>query len=580
MHLYYLIFHPLISILYFQIFSIQLLKLLLLLDMVYFYFFIVSVNDSKPYNKVLIPDIRNKLINNTFPIIFLSNIIFLFLYYLYNIKKMDYCIIGAGPCGLTLAWILSKNNFKVTIIDRENDIGGCHRVRRVKDNNDNFFTEHGPRIYLSSFLNTIKWFRDMDMDFFKYFSKYNFNFSSIGDRSIKNIKFFELFWFGYESIRMIFNDLYSKQITCLDFMEKHNFSLDTIDYIDRICRLTDGVGSDKYTLFEFLQLINQNGLYSIYQPNKPNDIGIFHKIKSKLINNGVKFIFNTKINNIIVDKHDSNKISHITGLSKHNTFGLYANNFIFAIPPVNLVQIIQNNPFVKNSFGQFDIIKQWAHFNNYNIYVSITFHWNQNLQLPKVWGFPLSDWGIAYIVLSDYMTFDNQQSKTVISCCITKPEAISTNINKTIDQCSNQELINETFRQLKINFPNLQTPTKSFISPGDYKFNNKWLTKDTAYMMTTDIANHNPIQFASVMFNNLYSVGSHNRYSKYHFTSMESAVTNAIAVSSQLLNVNNKDNNNNNYMNDVILQPIPLIDNALVFVIAIICIVFLFFYYK
>lgn len=30
-----------------------------------------------------------------------------------------------------------------------------------------------------------------------------------------------------------------------------------------------------------------------------------------------------------------------------------------------------------------------------------------------------TDWGIAAIVLSDYMTFKESQSKTVISCAIT-----------------------------------------------------------------------------------------------------------------------------------------------------------------
>ena len=65
----------------------------------------------------------------------------------------DYLIVGAGPCGLALAWYLSKLNKKILIVEKENTIGGCHRVRRV----NGLFTEHGPRIYLDNYsLNFIR----------------------------------------------------------------------------------------------------------------------------------------------------------------------------------------------------------------------------------------------------------------------------------------------------------------------------------------------------------------------------------------------------------------------------------------
>ena len=60
----------------------------------------------------------------------------------------DYIIIGAGPCGLTLAHYLSRNNKKVLLIDMNDDIGGCHRVKRVNGR----LTEHGPRVYIDNYL--------------------------------------------------------------------------------------------------------------------------------------------------------------------------------------------------------------------------------------------------------------------------------------------------------------------------------------------------------------------------------------------------------------------------------------------
>lgn len=58
------------------------------------------------------------------------------------------------------------------------------------------------------------------------------------------------------------------------------------------------------------------------------------------------------------------------------------------------------------------------------------------------------------------------------------------------------------------------------------KFNDKWVSKDTAFMLTK--AGTGPCK--SSMFPNLYSVGPHNGRGNYAFTSMESAVENAIAL--------------------------------------------------
>jgi phytoene dehydrogenase-like protein len=62
-------------------------------------------------------------------------------------KYYDYVIIGGGPTGLTLALYLSKY-YKIAIIEKEDQIGGCHSVKRI----DGLFSEHGPRIYLDNYL--------------------------------------------------------------------------------------------------------------------------------------------------------------------------------------------------------------------------------------------------------------------------------------------------------------------------------------------------------------------------------------------------------------------------------------------
>ena len=65
-------------------------------------------------------------------------------------------------------------------------------------------------------------------------------------------------------VYFIFDPSYSRETTLTEYMNLHNFSEESRDYIDRLCRLTDGAGIKRYTLYEFFQLINQNIFYNIY----------------------------------------------------------------------------------------------------------------------------------------------------------------------------------------------------------------------------------------------------------------------------------------------------------------------------
>ena len=59
---------------------------------------------------------------------------------------MDYIIVGSGPSGLSLAYILSKNNYNVTLIEKDAQLGGSWKYEWI----DNYFTENSPRVLGSS----------------------------------------------------------------------------------------------------------------------------------------------------------------------------------------------------------------------------------------------------------------------------------------------------------------------------------------------------------------------------------------------------------------------------------------------
>lgn len=434
----------------------------------------------------------------------------------------DLVIVGGGPAGLALATYCSKMNKKIMIIEKEDDIGGCHRVRRIKHNDELIFTEHGPRIYSSSYLNLINLLKKMNVDFYDLFTPYNFTMSAIGGETLyTTLTNKELFYLFIEFVYLILNDSHGQDISMNSFTSEKNFKSTSVDMIDKLCRLTDGADINRYTLNEFLNLFNQQSLYKIYQPKLPNDIGLFNIWKTYLINNNVTFLLSSSVDKLILDK--SNEIKSVNVNGKLNIKG---KQFIIATPPLNLVKLLQSSDNL-NAFGD---IRAWSQNTAYIDYLSLTFHWDKKLSLPKVYGFPKSEWGIAYIVLTDYMKFNEQSSQTVISIAITITDKPN-HLNKTANQCSKDELINEVYNQLLYSYPNLPLPTLSILSPGvqyDY-MNKKWVSYDTAYINSS--LDQTKLPFNSNTINNLYNLGTHNGKSKYSFTSMEAAVSNALELS-------------------------------------------------
>jgi hypothetical protein len=477
-------------------------------------------------------------------------------------KIYDYIIVGSGPSGLALSWYLSKINKTVLLIDSQENIGGCHRVIRV----DGLLTEHGPRVYSDVYLNFIDLLNEMNIDFNDIFTLYSFDFSNIGDRTKLSLQFHEIFSFIYSFIRLIFNENYGKDISMKNFMDINSFSDGSRDYMERVCRLTDGAETTRYTLFQFLELINNQILYKLYQPKLPNDKGLFFLIENKLKETElVTFLLNHEVITINENQNLINSITVLNKLSKSSDI-YYGNKFILAIPPKPLYKLLSNSQKTKDAFGD---LEQWSEDNSYFDYIPITFHWKNKLELKKIWGFPASDWGLAFIILSDYMEFnDPKDYKTVISTCITFTDRKSLVTNKTVDESSINEIYSEVLRQLREAFPDIPEPDRMIISPQVYYdiTKKKWINIDTAFVVTTNSNQYLPFQ--SNIYSNLYNCGAQNGTSNYYFTSLETAIVNSKNLFNQLSS------------NKRQIKKYSKITNYIHYMIVIILIIFIYLFYK
>lgn len=444
--------------------------------------------------------------------------------------KYDLIIIGAGPSGLALSQCVSKLNKKILILEKESVIGGCHRVRRVNGQ----FTEHGPRIYSTTYKVFNKLLKEMNVEFKELFKEYNFTITEIGGQTVfTTLEWRELILFGIELFKLMINKNTGINISMEDFLRNNNFKEDSIEIIDRVCKLTDGGGLEKYTLNQFLQLFNQQILHTLYQPNKPLDEGLFKIWKEYLEKNGVEFSLNIEIEDI---KIDNGKIENIKIRKGNNNFIINGDKYVFAIPPKNLNEIVKKYD-IKNDWGD---LERFSKETEYIDYISVTFHWSKKLELNKIYGFPKTEWGLAYIVLTDYMEFKEENSKTVISTAVTITDRKSKNNNKTANECNKEELLKEMMYQLRQSFPEIPEPSISLISPGVIYDENekKWKSLDTAFISNSK---EGFLKYENNVIKNMYNLGTHNGNSYYKFTSMESAVSNSVALSKILYKeLNNK----------------------------------------
>lgn len=462
----------------------------------------------------------------------------------------DYIIIGAGPAGLTFATLANRND-KILIIEKDEVIGGCHKVNRQKYENEYYFCEHGPRVYMNNYVNFKMILNKMGVKFKDLFIRnkkttFKMLYNDVIKTNIFTIN--ENLSLMKEFFYLLLDPNYAKNLSMNEYLISNNFSEKAIDYINKTCRVIDGGDITKISLNSFLHVMNETLLYNTYQPIIPNDDGLFNIWKQYL--NHIHIKLNTMINKI--EETDS-----IITLTSNNGNKYYTKKLILAIPPENLNKILINSPSNVNTINDLDI---YAKNTKYNEYIAITFHWNFKLELETLTFTNDSDWGITSIILSDYMKFKENNSKTVISCNITLPDNKSNVINKTANECKNKnDVIYETYRQLREIYKTLPTPTLAFIN--NYYEDGEWKSNEKAFIKTP---NNNYLR-NNKLTDNIYILGTHTGNSKVHFTSMESAITNAIELINKIYNKDYK-----------IKRPYTVKDVIIIFILVLIIIIILF----
>ena len=419
-------------------------------------------------------------------------------------RYYDLVIVGAGPAGLALAHTTSSIYRRVLIIDKEKEIGGCHRVKR---NSDGMFTEHGPRIYLSTYYNFFNLLNELGLEIEDVFVNYKYSFFDIAyTKILPYYNFYEIIMLTLAYLMFFINDEYGKDISLYEYLRGRGFSHKVIDMFDRLCRFTDGGNVYSYSLNKILKLIDSMLLLKIYQPKSPLDIVLFSTWKKFLSNRGVDFMLGSHITDYDIQ---NNNVEIIT---LNNGEKIKCGKIVFAVPPVALLNIIKYEEGLRNTFGNYNDFERWVDKTKYIDYISITYHFKEKLKLPYINGLSLdTEWGIGLINLSDFMDNIEDGYSTVLSSAVSICNRNSNYTYKKANECTNDELIKDPNNYYNVH-------------------KNKWECKDNAYF---NVYNEKYIPFESSI-NNLYNLGTHNGKSYISYTTIESAVSNAIYLAGEL----------------------------------------------
>jgi len=446
-------------------------------------------------------------------------------------------IIGGGVAGLAFAnYTLQADNLNrkksnIIIIEKADDVGGCHKVDRFLYENEYYFSEHSPRIYMGNYINFINLLKTMNLNFTNIFTKYKYSlFDIIYYITINNsfLSFNDVLLYTRDLFFTILSNNYGKNISLKDYLYYNQYSQKAIDFIDIQTRSTDGGDISRISLNQHMQILIENMLYNIYLPKLPNDINLFKKWKEYLILNGVKILTSTTVKSFIKNKN-KNKIEKII---LNDDSQINGDIFILAMPPESFTNILkeQKDEEIKNAFGNINKLTNYSKLTEYNEYISVTLHWDKYINLTNdLYGLNAysTEWNLIVMDLSTYMKFTESKSKSVLSIAITFTDVNDKLFNKTANQCNEKELILSVMNQLRNIYKDLSFPSVYIINNYYDEKTKIWKSKQNAFIKVPNI---DYIDFKSTNFNNLYNLGTHNGKHKNSFTSVESAISNSIKL--------------------------------------------------
>ena len=426
-------------------------------------------------------------------------------------ETLDVIVVGGGPAGMTFAHGCAREGQRVLLIEYENVLGGCHRVRRI----GNRFSEHGPRVYVGAYASFDRTLTRAGIGgMAAHFTQFKGTESSKGSTLPTAMDGASLIWAFIWFLAT--NRAHDGSVA--EWAKSVGATEQTLHFLDGWCSKIEGAGASRFSFRELLQAGNQLALHSsILQPIKPNDLGFVRAWENSIRSTGTQI--HTGVRIVSVARTD-NGVCEICD-SEGNIY--QAGKIVFAIPPAALSEI----QGADTAFGA--DLAELARKTAYDCYVPVTIEWaskNTNTSKRSI-NYTETAWRVIAVEMSATTDFGDS---IVVSAAASRLDRASPvtglTANQTTDRNAFAREVLRQFMEMSEGFP---SSTEAALLVGTSSTNNGdgWVDTDSAYLRA---AHTREIPAASDSMPGIYTLGAHNRRSSYELTSIESAVANADAL--------------------------------------------------
>lgn len=418
----------------------------------------------------------------------------------------DYVIVGCGPCGMLLSLMLAHKKKRVCIIESNSYIGGCWNMDKV----DNMYIENSPKIignynYFEQLLNILHLKPEQQYNPYSE-AKVDTKFYSI---FIKSLTYHERFVFIQDFV--IYNLGYgNNNLTIEEWMKMHKFSKLGYRTIRKLAILLANV-PERFSVLSFFKFFSNDQVKTLRGNILKHDCLWINNFLEYIANsNKIQLYLNHDLVRIQSNDHKVFKVVVCDKILNTNKIFKASEHYVLCVPPLNLYNIVKNsNQYIQNNWMDFATFKTWSFKSSYTGF-GFQLHFNSKQRdISDFFWACKGEWNI--VLLDKSLPDENIYSW---SCVIIDLDKQSTNINKSANQCTYNEVIAEALFQLESPQPYAITSYN-----GLYYDNGSWKSKDSAFCHNCEYFNNNG------KIRNLTSLGSHtlNSISTME-TSLESVV--------------------------------------------------------
>ena len=387
---------------------------------------------------------------------------------------MKYIVVGGGITGLSLTYILAQNGYNVELIEKDKQLGGSWNSQWI---DSKYWSENSPRVlvysgYLKLLLNDLN-IKTVDLanvygNFFTQLYKillFIYPYLNIYDIIIIIYYFIKYNYISYENI------------TIKEWFNKVDLSNKSKKLLTIFSVLFNDI-PEKTNVNDFFYTLSIPSVLKQYK--NPNILN--HKIEEKL-----KKYKNAKIrkNTTVVKLKQKNKLINEVICLDNNTneiYNLKCDKVILSCQTLGLLKIIENSDnLIKNNWINYNWLKKWVN-DTYYVGVGFQLHFKEKLDNLSFCQTCSGEWIIIIEEVSNWLSEKSKDKNinTVWSCCITDVDNVSKHINKSVNQCTKEEIIKESLYQINKKFK-IPKPYKITFSEGLYKKDNKWISKNTGF---------------------------------------------------------------------------------------------------